>query len=385
MEKFSNSYTSSSGTISDRRTVQMFAVLDSWAPIGYFLYGDPLVMHIIAISIKMMLIIFNLDKLHIRNSSVTFIVTLIILALTGAIADAYSNTFLFTSLLRYVAFTISMLLTLLILRESNFFEYVKYLVLVPFLAAIFHIYLYFTDGLVNSYGRYFYLGGSHPNLGGEISAIAVLAASIIFRFRLFIFITVIFFYSAFLMQARAALIVIIGLVLVRIMFGIWSMGSRHRVLSIMLIFIAGFIFLMFGGVREFIAEDILLLNDISRGLNTGFVGRDARWLMAWELFLNNPVFGNGISIFGDAGFSSPHNAFLYGLAQHGVLSLVFWIILAHRWKLILSTSFYMATIIAIGSILLIFNDRFINLNSFPFVYYIIILSMPIKSNKTCPK
>jgi hypothetical protein len=60
---------------------------------------------------------------------------------------------------------------------------------------------------------------------------------------------------------------------------------------------------------------ILLLDDIHRGINSGFSGRTENIMYALNKFYENPVIGNGFS---DAMVNYSHNGYVLTLAQMGV-------------------------------------------------------------------
>jgi hypothetical protein len=116
-------------------------------------------------------------------------------------------------------------------------------------------------------------------------------------------------------------------------------------------------------------NSILLLNDEHRGVDTGFVGRDELWGGAWDAFLQSPLVGNG------AGFEerldvNPHNFFLYGLALFGFLSLFVFGVIIYLYFDMFKKDISWFSVLILTSIMFVFNDRFFNLNPYPFLLYV---------------
>ncbi|NGP17866.1 O-antigen ligase family protein [Devosia aurantiaca] len=349
--------------------------LDGVSPLGYLLGSDPLAIQILALGTKLVLALTFLR--FVRVSSAVLLVASILLAmtLTGALTDAAHGQFSAVATLRYLAFTVSLLLTLALVGREHVAAYCRYLVVTPLLVAACHIALAHLGALASNGSRVFYVGGGHPNLGGEIAAAAAFAAAVAFRPRLALLILAVFFYSALLMQARAALIVIalIGIVVVaKVMVTGWSKNWLALVLVQApllgaIVLIANWTFV------TSLLDAVLLIDDPSRGVESGAVGRYQQWALGWELFAQSPLFGTGLAVFESGGVDSPHNAFLFGLSQHGILSIAFWAVIARALIRCLKVDPWFAAMALSFAVLLMLNDRFINLNQYPFCFFALVL------------
>jgi hypothetical protein len=357
--------------------IKIFALLDSAAPLGYLLLGEAIAVQVFALALKLLILLALAPApFNISRTAFVFTATLLAMTFTGAWADALFGTFSFHSLLRYLGFTASLLLTLKVLESSDATIYCRYLVIIPVLVAALHIVLSFTGGVNSHYGRFFYVGNTHPNLGGEISAIAALAAALTLRPSISIPVLGLLLTDCYLMQSRAALVTI-GL-LAAVVIICWTAQKAGRVsvaaLAVYAVLLTAVPHLLGFNLPDFVLQSVLLVDDPARGIASGLVGRDIRWGIGWTLFSENILLGRGLGIFDTQGIPTPHNAFLYGLAQHGLISIVFWTILLVSLKHVWTASYYSGSLISIVLLMLFFNDRFINLNAFPFVLYAIIFS-----------
>ncbi|CAA7615424.1 conserved membrane hypothetical protein [Candidatus Terasakiella magnetica] len=79
-------------------------------------------------------------------------------------------------------------------------------------------------------------------------------------------------------------------------------------------------------IAAFISEDFLLLDDRSRGLDSGFSGRTEVWQEAWEQWRSHPVFGLGflrdLEQGGVEDLNRAHNLALTLLSETGLLGLL---------------------------------------------------------------
>ena len=69
-------------------------------------------------------------------------------------------------------------------------------------------------------------------------------------------------------------------------------------------------------ILDIVESKILLLNDPYRGVGSGLTGRLADWWIAIEIFVENPVFGQGFDT-----LTEVHNGFLRWAGEGGVLLL----------------------------------------------------------------
>ena len=260
---------------------------------------------------------------------------------------------------------------------SRFFKVTSYV-------AVLHLALLFAGQIEDHWGRYFFIGDSHPNLGGEIYGIAVAAGALSTSRRTLVIYTLPMLFSAFLMQTRTGLTVMGLTVLFRVCFfddgGLsaktFFKGFLASILLLILLSLTPF-------ASDFIADKVFLVNDTSRGADTGFVsGRDSQWAMAWGYFVDSPIWGKGLSFYsGDV--AGAHNPILYSLSMFGIFGLLFWLWLLSNARLLLQQGKTILFALAPTGLMLILNDRFMDSNSFPLLYYFFIVqfSRRFKNNR----
>jgi len=116
-----------------------------------------------------------------------------------------------------------------------------------------------------------------------------------------------------------------------------------------------------------------MLDNKYRGLSSGFSGRDVLWKMSWQMFLDSPLVGHGLGYFSHIGFVGSHNIILYSLASGGLFGILpLFIIFIQMWNFVKRDLFNFFILLSILPLFL-FNDRFININPYPFVFYLILL------------
>ncbi len=110
---------------------------------------------------------------------------------------------------------------------------------------------------------------------------------------------------------------------------------------------------------------ILLLDDMHRGLSSGFSGRFDNILLGWELFQGSPIIGVG-SLQEDAAYV--HNGYVKVLAQYGVFG-VFWIALigVAIWKAWAQRNYPLLTVIFMLVLFYVGQPRHLSLQVFPLV------------------
>ena len=70
-------------------------------------------------------------------------------------------------------------------------------------------------------------------------------------------------------------------------------------------------------LTNFVYSDVLRMDDPNRGIGTGMSGRVQGYAVAWEAFLDSPIWGVGYKSLGFV-----HNGFLLILAESGLFSLL---------------------------------------------------------------
>jgi len=144
-------------------------------------------------------------------------------------------------------------------------------------------------------------GNFHPNWWGELLVVMSLGA-VLARQRLFFYGAVPFiFLSLIMLQSRGALLTSVIIVA----FGILAReGWRCTLIigAVMLFFVLPLMISVdlvfangriFSGVVSFVGNDVLLLNDPLRGLDSGISGRAEGYAIALERFNANPILGFG--------------------------------------------------------------------------------------------
>jgi O-antigen ligase len=276
-----------------------------------------------------------------------------------------------------VPFAVSLSLTLALISESNRSTYFRVFAFSIFLSLFTFLAQWKTGSLVDEWRRSLYFGESQPNLGGEIIFAGLLAASISTNLRSLYFLSyvILAFISAYLLEARSAMLAIFTIGLVALYFAVLK-----RIQPILRIFVLCAAVAVFaavigldssGGVGGAVNR-IMLLDDPYRGLGTGFVGREERWDYALETFLQHPVFGVGFGYFNLRNDPTPHNLWLYMLSEMGLLSIVSIYALARAAYTLFKRNRIVLIFCSSALILTIFNDRFINMNAYPFVLYVIL-------------
>lgn len=364
-----------------RRLVAILvALLDSAAPIPYLFGFDPLLLQAPAILMKLLLIVLLPAITNTSSIRTLFLAAIVLLALAGTLVDAFSGPTAWQPMARYWAVALSMLGTLSLVSNTQYATYAKTLVVLPALAAALHITMAMHGTVPSQYGRFFYFRGSHPNLGGEIAAAAGIAAALALNVRWLLPVSAVLLADCLLLQSRAAILAILLSLGIRLL---WSKTGA--------IIAAAGAFLLLAWLIAYgdfdpadLASSIFRLDDYYRGVGSGFAGRSARWDYALSLFFESPVWGAGLSIFGGTGERDPHNAFLFGLASHGLMSLLFWLVLASALRTIANARLRDAAILGAGWVLLVFNDRFLNLNLYPLAYYAFIVCYPAATSGERP-
>jgi hypothetical protein len=356
---------------------RIFGLLDSAAPLGYLAFGNALPVEIAALTLKALALLVMARALRPQDVPWAFAATLFLLTTSGAVVGQFTGAFSSFSLLQYTAFSGSLVMTMIVLARGHLLTYCRWALPIPVGVAAFHVASSLTGTAPLANGRFDYVGGTHPNLGGEIAAVTALAASLALRPRLALPLMALLFASCTLMQSRAAMVAIALLAVILV-----ARGAARRlgwlllpVLLVMAPFAIGVWAWLGTDPFALLAENLLRLDDPDRGILSGFAGREARWAIGFDDFRRDVLFGNGIGTF-ENGLESPHNAFLYGLAMHGIVSVAFWGFLAAALARVLAARPDQVALMAALGLLLVFNDRFFNLNPYPFEYYVMILCAP---------
>lgn len=345
--------------------VVLFAILDSSIPFAFFLQISPLdVWYALALGLKIIICLQQRHKIYLGQvAALSFYGISGIILISSMIGGSSLSDYI-----RIFAFIFSLFTTLSLIRRQNLETYILTCVYVLGASTLLYIFMVYTGHFEGNWGRYNYFGDSHPNLGSEIIAMSVIYASCVLppvRLAAFAIPGV---YATNLMQGRAGLIVCISAVVTGIFTRIESPRNR-AVLASIVIFALILSFTVYHEATFAYLNSIFLLNDEHRGVDTGYVGRDELWGGAWESFLQSPIVGNG------AGFEerldiNPHNFFLFGLALFGFCSFFVFGVIIYLYAELYRTNIQWFSVFMIASIMFVFNDRFFNLNPYPFLLYV---------------
>lgn len=346
-----------------------FGVADASVVIAYATGLSPEFWHVATLAIKAgLLLYFGLGK-NVKVPSLHFIALCSIALLASTIAGRAE----LTPLLSAIGFIVHLTITGAVVDRDKLGPYLKAAGISIAAAAAAHIALAAIGKVPNFYGRYAYLGGNSPSLGAEINVAGALALSISARKKLFWPLVAVLAISTLMCQGRAAILAITAIC------AVYSAPKKINSQQLLLLIIALslallFITLRFESISDAISR-ILLLNDQYRGVTTGFTGRDARWHAALGAFEAHPFLGAGLSRFDEGGLLTPHNFFLYAISRHGVLGIAILISIASMYIAAARNAPQASMLILCITPLLVFNDRFMNTNPYPFLYFVILLAL----------
>jgi hypothetical protein len=233
-------------------------------------------------------------------------------------------------------------------------------------------------------GRYNFISGSHPNLGGEILYAGFVAFCLSKRTdKEFMIVFGFYIVELYFLQSRAALISFLFVTSVYI----YDRHISHHVLErrifemLSLIFVLGM--LIYLHTRNM--SGIFSLDDKYRGVGTGFVGREERWEFAWDTFKRNPIFGVGFGYFRNEEMAdyTPHNMWLYMVTTMGAMCVITATSLFRSILNLYNVNRYCFLLVCSSFPMTIFNDRFLNLNPYPFLFFVILL-LPTKIFQSRP-
>ena len=351
-------------------------VTDCWAVLGYALNSSPQPLQAAAIVVKLLLVLAGqksaIRARHGASFCLLFLGLLLFSDLLSAAHDA-------AVILQVVAFFVSLYLTVILCAGvDRTADYLKTVSTFIALSAVIYLSLLAIGAIptTSAGDRYFYFGGSHPNLGAETNAIAIVMACLAYSGFALVWRCVLLFPPIVLMQGRSAMITAALAISLSILFAVVDRykKSPRAVLASLVVTVPALVFLTANAVVRIVSSG-LMLDDTYRGLGTGVVGRSHRWDQGWDLFVSHPLIGNGPAYYATNTVESAHDYFLYGLV---LLGISFFIVIA------MMTSHYMkiarqtpraAAIFGSLLILMIFNDRFVNLNIYPFGLYVLLLTL----------
>jgi O-Antigen ligase len=276
----------------------------------------------------------------------------------------------------------SLAMTLMILNDESIFAYMKafgiscLLACAAFLFQLNFVPLNTTLGIWEESGRYSFIFGTQPNLGGEVLFTGFVAFCVArLNAALVVAVFVLFFVTLNLLESRAALLsILLALSAYLYMEKIrgFSLGSRMALASALVLCLIGFCLLFSDRIA-----DLFLFNDEYRGFGTGYVGREDRWEVAWEIFLESPLFGIGFEYFRHV-FTTPHSMWMNMLTMIGLMSVFVVIPMFKNGLRIYAANTEIFFLLLSFVPMTIFNDRFLNLNPYPFLLFVL-LFLPRKA------
>ena len=154
-------------------------ICDASIAVSYLLNVDLLNWYIATLGFKFCLLLITSNRRLVKNiasslvfGAATFLV--LISVFTGEL-DAEFN---LPAYVRAGEFLAHLLLSIRLVDPRHLRTYCQAASSLLFALAAFHAVLCYLGKIDDTYGRYSYFGGSHPNLGGEINAIAAVIAFI---------------------------------------------------------------------------------------------------------------------------------------------------------------------------------------------------------------
>jgi O-antigen ligase len=267
---------------------------------------------------------------------------------------------------------ISLALTVMALSETNITAYMKAFGLACFLSCLTFLFQWNVgDNVWAESGRYTFIYGTQPNLGGEILFTGFIAFCIARSNTKLIVVTFsLYFFALGLLQSRAAMLSILIAAFVYI-----YMEKIRRFTPVIRVGIISVVALIIVWYCVFDWENLsnlFKLEDEYRGIGTGFVGREDRWESALNTFLKFPLFGAGFGYFKDD-IPSPHSMWLGMLSMMGLMSFfIVTAILQNGLRIYAANKTVFLFLLSFAP-MTIFNDRFVNLNPYPFLFFILLL------------
>lgn len=224
-----------------------------------------------------------------------------------------------------------------------------------------------VGALSSHFGRFYYFSDSHPNLGSELFFAGAYAGLQSKLPKTSICGAILFFACTFLMQGRAAEVGILAILLILA----WR-NTRNLGLKIFAVLAAVAIFLIALLVTDLssIVGKVLLLDDQYRGGDSNASGRLQYWQSAIDVWLDHPLFGAGTDYSDRLGVLKAHNFFLYALANYGFLGVLTVGIFFFQLVYVAMRKDWMLLVPFVP--MLAFNDRFINLNTYPTVMFLFV-------------
>lgn len=336
-----------------------------------------------ALVVKILIVPFFLYRDNIFRGGMLLIASFLAIILTSGAFAPYGS---LEGEIRLIVTLVHITSSLLLLRRDSIETYTSWFGYLVAGANALYITLVMVGNIPDHFGRYYYLSDGHPNLGSEIAAIGAVAslASSSVSFRMAFLSSAVNFTAVVLMQGRAAMLAIALSVMIRAGIEFSAQIRRNGVFfgSVAILGATAVLISSFTLLKNE-ASALLMLDDEYRGVSTGFVGRDERWVNGVRLFYDSPLVGGGPDAFNIMQIESPHNFYLYGLGEFGIMFLIIlWVLGSTAFNAFKYNPRPVAVMIPL-LILTVFNDRFLNLNPYPAVAYILLsayAAFPLRTN-----
>ncbi|WP_417261348.1 O-antigen ligase family protein [Celeribacter sp.] len=345
--------------------------------------GGSLGVHVLNVAIYCsFLTMFGIVKLP-RKSVELFAVALIF-TVVALISDSFGD----FKPLEYAGlwlFALNCGLLIAVVAPEQLSRFSRTFFLTSSLCAVIYLVLLLGGAIPNSYGRYSFFAGSHPNLGGEIFAIASFVGALAMTKRSFLIGILPMLVATYFMQTRTGTVVIFGTAVVKLVL------ERDERITKGTVFVGGVVLMLLGlalmlegTVPKLVAERVLLSDDVRRGADTGFVsGRNGQWAAAISYFRESPIIGNGLGLYG-GDVRGAHNPFLYSISIYGVFGLLFWFWILPSFVRLSRHDPRAFILILPTCLMMILNDRFLNSNAFPLLFYFYIIQLVQSGTRIVP-
>ena len=349
------------------------AFADSLAILAYVLGIDPAIIQVAALILK-----FACSPWLLRQNSITVVQLPMLFALSALclLSLAFGSVITPAGIAQTLGFLIHLVLTLLLVVEE-FPAYFRSIASIAAGSAIIYLGFAALGRIETIWGRYYYFNRIHPNVGAEIAAAGVLCGAISLPIRRFLILMVPMFASAFLMEGRSALLAIALAVVLRSARELYTTSQSRRTQWWTIMMAPFGVAALVIGTPFVIAS--MQLDSAYRGIDTGLGGRGDQWRMAWDAFMDRPLTGQGLGWITATQDLGAHQFFLYALAEMGILALPIFLgmillgaraFAIHGWKLVAVAPVIVMTFV---------NDRFINLNLYPYVLWLFLFALSART------
>ncbi|MBR0987616.1 O-antigen ligase family protein [Bradyrhizobium liaoningense] len=348
----------------DERLCQFVGMLDGCLFLSYLLGFEQAYFYAVSIGIKLLAVGYLRSKpTGFVSSSVPFL----LLLLAAETASSVLNELEPLAFLRVIVFALNILATMNFICRA----YWNGLFLANVGNASIYLVMLQVGSIENAFGRYFYYNLAHPNLGSELFFGASFAGLLSQRYKQVLFLMPLIFVPVFMMQGRAAEL---GIAAVAILCGIqvfWRLSPSSQAVLFVVAAISVAVLLLWLDVGSLLNK-LLLLDDKYRGQGTDASGRSGYWAAAIQVWIDHPIFGAGSSYPSRLGVPQAHNFFLYALADYGLIGIALIVVLVVQLGSVIAAGYWPFVLPLVP--MLIFNDRFINLNTYPTVMFLFVFA-----------